>query len=49
MNTIEPKEKIYKLKTIYNMEKQVMVGKVSDSMEKLENLCKEKAERMVKK
>lgn len=31
------------------MEKQVTVGKVSDSMEKLENLCKEKAERMVKK
>lgn len=30
------------------MEKQVTVGKVSDSMEKLEKLCKEKAEKMVK-
>lgn len=30
------------------MEKQVTVGKVSDSMEKLEKLCKKKAEKMVK-
>lgn len=30
------------------MEQQVHVGKVSDSMEKLEKLCKEKAELMAK-
>ena len=30
------------------MEKQVSVGKLSDSMEKLEQLCEEKAEQMAK-
>ncbi len=30
------------------MKQQVSVGKVSDSMEKLEQLCQEKAEKMAK-
>ncbi len=47
MNIIGPREKIYKQYT-HNMEKQIKVGKVSDSMETLKKLCNVKAEQMAK-